>query len=84
LHVQKAHWWTMLQEADRLAGVDYSIHFHVFQPSDMMRLLDWIDRNVRRLEVVEGPSMSPDSDEFHVLLRVLPADAPAPPPPEGW
>jgi SAM-dependent methyltransferase len=84
LHVQKAHWWTMLQEADRLAGVDYSIHFHVFQPSDMMRLLDWIDRNVRRLEVVEGPSMSPDSDEFHVLLRALPADAPAPPPPEGW
>jgi SAM-dependent methyltransferase len=74
VHVQKARWAGMIAEADRLEALGYNIHFHVFMPSDVVDLLRWMDLNVRRLEIVEGPSMSPGSDEFHLLVRV-PADA---------
>ncbi|MCB0322836.1 MAG: methyltransferase domain-containing protein [Bdellovibrionales bacterium] len=57
-------------EADRLIETDYSIHFHVFLPSDVIRLLRWFSENIRPLSIVEGPVMTPGSDEFHFLLKV--------------
>jgi hypothetical protein len=61
-----------LAHAEKLAASDYSIHFHVYMPSDIVRLLEWFAANVRPVEVVEGPSMEPAGDEFHVLVRVTP------------
>jgi SAM-dependent methyltransferase len=71
--VQRARWTNMIQEADRLQAIGYSIHYHVFQPSDILDMLQWMKLNVRPIEIVEGPSMSPGSDEFHVLVRALEA-----------
>jgi predicted SAM-dependent methyltransferase len=70
IHVQNAEWHTMLQEARRLAETDYSIHFHVFLPSDVLNLLRWFSKNIRPIEILEGPNMAPGSDEFHFLLRL--------------
>ena len=70
IHVQKAQWDTMLPEAHRLADTDYSIHFHVFLPSDILNLLRWFAANVRPIEIVEGPCQAPGSDEFHFLVRL--------------
>lgn len=63
-----------IEEADRLVAEDYSIHFHVFMPSDITRLVNWVSENVRPITIVEGPAMSPGSDEFHFLLRVEPLE----------
>ena len=71
IHVQKAEWHTMLPEADRLADTDYSIHFHVFIPTDIVNMLKWFNANVRPIDIVEGPCMAPGSDEFHILVRAL-------------
>ncbi len=68
IHVQKAEWHTALPEADRLANTDYSIHFHTFIPSDVVNLLTWFGENVKPVELLEGPNMSPGSDEFHLLV----------------
>lgn len=59
-----------LAEAKRLIETDYSIHFHVFLPEDVVNLLQWFSSHVRPLSIVEGPHMSPGSDEFHFLLAV--------------
>lgn len=59
-----------IEEADRLWRSEHSIHFHVFQPDDVMALVSWFDGEVAPLSVVDGPAKSPDDDEFHVLLRV--------------
>jgi len=59
-----------LKEAERLIEMDYSIHFHVFIPSDVKRLLGWVAENVHPLRILEGPSMAPGSDEFHFMLEV--------------
>jgi SAM-dependent methyltransferase len=56
-------------EATRLRDIDYSIHFHVFLPQDVVQLVEWIDSHVTRVTVAEGPSLSPASEEFHLLLR---------------
>jgi SAM-dependent methyltransferase len=56
-------------EARRLRDTGSSVHFHVFLPQDVLRLLAWIDGHVARVSVVEGPAMSPETDEFHLLLR---------------
>lgn len=58
-----------IESADGLHRTDYSIHFHVFQPSDIIQLLNWIDANVAGLDILEGPAKSPGSEEFHLLLR---------------
>ena len=58
-----------LDEADDLLRRDYSIHFHVFMPIDVLNLINWFSENVRPLKVLEGPVMSPGSDEFHFLLQ---------------
>lgn len=71
IHVQGREAEAALIEAERLFETDYSIHFHVFLPSDVLRLLNWFSENIQPLEIVEGPVMSPGSDEFHFLLRVV-------------
>jgi SAM-dependent methyltransferase len=58
-------------EADRLIETDYSIHFHVFIPTDVINVLSWFNENVSKIEILEGPVMSPGSDEFHFMLKVI-------------
>lgn len=58
-----------IAEATRMRDTNFSIHFHVFLPQDVVRLVQWIDRRVTRVSVVEGPAISPGTDEFHVLLQ---------------
>ena len=58
-----------IAHAERLAREDYSIHFHVFMPGDLLALVEWFARNVRPVTVVEGPSMEPGGEEFHLLIR---------------
>ncbi len=59
-----------LEEAERLIRTDYSIHFHVFLPTDIINLLRWFSENVSKISILEGPTTSPGSDEFHLLLEV--------------
>ncbi len=59
-----------LYEARRLQQIDYSIHYHVFLPTDMFALLCWFSFNVLGIDIIEGPCMSPGSDEFHFLLQL--------------
>ena len=70
VHVQKKTGSDALVEAERLWKTDYSIHFHVFLPIDIIRLINWFSENIRPVKLVKGPSMSPGSDEFHLLLQV--------------
>lgn len=68
VHDKDAH--DAVAEADRLRSTDYSIHFHVFLPTDVIRLLQWFTEHVRPVVILEGPVMAPGSDEFHFLLEV--------------
>ena len=70
VHVQKKDGNDAIVEAERLQKTDYSIHFHVFLPADILRLVQWFSTNIRPVKLVKGPSMSPGSDEFHLLLQV--------------
>ena len=70
VHVQKKTGTEALVEAERLLKVDYSIHFHVFLPVDILNLINWFSENIRPVKLIKGPSMSPGSDEFHLLLQV--------------
>jgi 2-polyprenyl-3-methyl-5-hydroxy-6-metoxy-1,4-benzoquinol methylase len=58
-----------IAEATRLRDTEFSIHFHVFLPQDIVRLVQWIDGHVTPVSIVEGPVLSPAVDEFHLLLR---------------
>jgi SAM-dependent methyltransferase len=58
-----------IDEARQLRDSDFSIHYHVFMPEDVVWLLRWIDANLIGLEIVDGPAASHHSDEFHVLVR---------------
>lgn len=58
-----------VKEAQDLVERDYSIHYHVFTPDDMTGLLEWFSKNIEPLEIRDGPCKSPQSDEFHYLLR---------------
>ena len=58
------------REAEKLAAVDHPIHYHVFLPEDIVRLLGWFSNNVRRVEIVRGPCSSHWSDEFHLMIRL--------------
>jgi SAM-dependent methyltransferase len=58
-----------IDEAKRLEREGASIHFHTFLPADVVRLVRWLDAHVSRVEIAEGPAMSPERDEFHLLLR---------------
>lgn len=57
--------------ADNIVATDYSIHFHTFIPEDVVNLVNWFSGNVRPITIVEGPVMSPGSDEFHLLLKLV-------------
>lgn len=69
IHVHDKTVHEAIVEAQRLIDTDYSIHFHVFMPSDVIELLNWFSENIRPMRVVEGPVMAPGSDEFHFLLE---------------
>lgn len=56
--------------ADHIVKTNYSIHYHVFMPEDIVRLVEWFSADVRPLSIVEGPVMAPGSDEFHLLLQL--------------
>lgn len=71
IHVHDQRDSAALVEADRLVETDYSIHFHVFIPTDIINLLNWFSENVRPLRILEGPCMTPGSDEFHFMLEVV-------------
>ena len=71
VHVHNQNGEDAVAEADRLIATDYSIHFHVFLPSDVLRLLNWFSSNIYPIRILEGPVMSPGSDEFHFLIEVL-------------
>lgn len=62
-----------LAEARRLEAEDYSIHFHVFLPCDVLGLVRWMNDRVVPIEIVQGPVLNPDPDpelvEFHIMLR---------------
>lgn len=59
-----------LAEAHSLSARNYSIHFHVFLPEDILNLLSWFNTNVSPIQIIEGPCKAPTSDEFHLLLSV--------------
>jgi SAM-dependent methyltransferase len=58
-----------IAEAHRLRDTGFSIHFHVFLPQDVVRMVEWIGANLAAVSIVEGPALSPAADEFHILLR---------------
>lgn len=70
IHVNDQSGQAAIDFADEWVRTDYSIHFHTFIPTDMLRLLRWFAQNVRPLKIVEGPCQAPGSDEFHFLLEV--------------
>jgi hypothetical protein len=58
-----------IAEAHRLRDTGFSIHFHVFLPEDIVRMVQWVGERIAPLSIVEGPALSPAADEFHILLR---------------
>lgn len=70
VHVHNKKGSDGMKEADNIVNTNYSIHYHVFIPTDIVNLVHWFDANVRPLKIIEGPVMSPGSDEFHLLLQV--------------
>ncbi len=58
-HVHDKRGESTIEEANRLIETDYSIHYHVFTPADMLELLNWFSENVKKIEIVEGPVLSP-------------------------
>lgn len=62
--------------ADNIVKTNYSIHYHVFIPEDIVRLVQWFSANVRPLTFVEGPVMTPERNEFHLLLQLQPDSTP--------
>jgi len=72
VHVHRSSGDPAIAEADRLLKTDFSIHFHVFQPADLVALAHWFAANVRPIEIVEGPVSDPGAGEFHLLLKASP------------
>jgi hypothetical protein len=70
LHVMRASREGAIAEADRMLREGTSIHYHVFQPADIVALLTWFAGQVRPIEILEGPVVDPYADEFHLLIRV--------------
>ena len=71
VHVNDQSGQGAIDFADEWVRTDYSIHFHTFIPTDMLRLLNWVSENVRPLKILEGPCQAPGSDEFHFLIEVV-------------
>lgn len=70
LHVHDKSGLDAIKDADNLIERDYSIHFHVFIPEDIVNLVNWFSENIQPLKILEGPVMAPGSDEFHFMLEV--------------
>jgi SAM-dependent methyltransferase len=70
VHVHGTAASAALPEAKRLREIDYSIHFHVFIPRDIVRLIEHVAATLAPVSIDEGPVMCPDDDEFHLLLKV--------------
>jgi hypothetical protein len=58
-----------IELARQLVAEDHSIHFHTFLPKDIVALVRWMHQHVTPVEIADGPVMSRDADEFHVMLR---------------
>lgn len=58
-----------IEAAHRLVEEHVSIHYHVFMPADVVAMAAWLNEHVTRVHVEEGPAVSPEDDEFHLLLR---------------
>jgi SAM-dependent methyltransferase len=58
-----------IAEADRLWQMKYSIHYHVFEPRDVVTLVQWFSGHIAPLEIVLGPVWNLYTEEFHILLR---------------
>jgi hypothetical protein len=69
IHVHKGTLDAAIAEAHRLVSTDASIHFHVFIPQDIVTLVQWVNDHVTPVRIVDEPAMSPDHEEFHVLLE---------------
>jgi SAM-dependent methyltransferase len=69
VHVHRATADDALAEADRLRASDYSIHFHVFLPADIVALVRWFGGQIRPLKIFEGPVLDPAEGAFHLLVR---------------
>ena len=70
VHVNRARPVDASDEADRLVRTGYSIHYHVFEPSGLLALVDWFTSHIRPLCVMQQPIRNVAADEFHLLLRV--------------
>jgi SAM-dependent methyltransferase len=58
-----------IETARRLSQEDESIHVHTFIPEDIVAIVRWMSSHVTPVEIEMGPAMSPEEDEFHLLLR---------------
>lgn len=66
--VHDAHGQAAIDMARQFEAEDFSIHFHTFLPADMVALVRWIDAHVTPVTIEEGPLMSAETVEFHMLL----------------
>jgi SAM-dependent methyltransferase len=57
-----------LDLAHRFEADDESIHFHTFLPKDVLAMVRWMNEHVTPVDIVEGPLMSAEAVEFHLLL----------------
>jgi ubiquinone/menaquinone biosynthesis C-methylase UbiE len=64
-----------VETAKRLAQEDDRIHFHTFIPEDVVAIVRWMSSHVTPVSIEMGPAMSPEEDEFHLLLRKAAASA---------
>lgn len=69
IHVNHKRGEAALREAERLIYEGYSIHYHVFMPSDVKAMITWLAKNVTPVKIARGPCMAPGSDEFHLLIE---------------
>ena len=58
-----------VEEAKRFVAEDDRIHFHTFIPEDLVLMVRWMASHVTPVAIEMGPTMSPEDDEFHILLR---------------
>jgi SAM-dependent methyltransferase len=69
VHVHRTQGVEAIHEAEALRDKQFSIHYHVFMPEDIVGVLRWVASNVTPVEIVDGPVMATDAIEFHVLAR---------------
>lgn len=70
VNVNKKRGLEAIEEVRRLVRTDYSIHYHVFIPEDIVNLITWFDQHIKPLQILEGPVATEGDCEFHLLLEV--------------